>query len=171
MRTLSLLRHAKSSWDDPTQSDHDRPLNARGRRDAPRIAQFMRLNGLKPDLVLSSDAVRTQQTLDLILAELEGALPQVVTDGALYLAEPAAILKLIAKVDRAAQHCMVVGHNPGLHDLAIALAGSGVAGSLAALHQRFPTSSLAVLEFDSASWRGIALEQCHLRDFVTPKTM
>lgn len=171
MRTLSLLRHAKSSWDDPELSDHERGLNGRGLRDAPRMGRFMRENGLVPDLVLCSDAVRTRETIGLVMAEWGGARPKVDYDPALYLAEPPGILKVLAKVDAGVGHCLVVGHNPGLEDLAISLAETGDPHALADMSAKFPTCALAVIDLPVEGWKGLLPGKGHLRVFIEPRAL
>ena len=121
MRQLLLLRHAKSSWDDPALSDHARPLNARGRRAATAMAQAMRELGLAPDIVLVSSARRTLQTLEALTPFDDPALIEPMD--ALYLAPWRAMLAAIQEVPETARSLLVIGHNPGLHELAMALAG------------------------------------------------
>ena len=126
MRQLLLLRHAKSSWDDPALSDHARPLNARGRRAAAAIAQAMRELGLAPDIVLVSSARRTLQTLEALTPFDDPALIEPMD--ALYLAPWRGLLAAIQEVPETARSLLVIGHNPGLHELAMALAGEGARG-------------------------------------------
>ncbi len=171
MRTLSLLRHAKSSWDDPTEPDHSRTLNPRGKRDAPRMARFMRNQGLLPDLVLCSDAVRTQETLRLVMAEWGEDAPKAVLNAALYHAEAPGIIKVLGKVDATVQHCLVIGHNPGMHALALALADTGEPQALSDVSARFPTAALAVFDLKIESWSKVRPATGRLRLFVTPKTL
>lgn len=168
MRTLSLLRHAKSSGVDLTRDDFDRPLNQRGARDATRMGRFMREHGLVPDLVLCSDAVRARETLTLVLSAFGGAGPRVVFEPKLYLAEPAAILEVVADVDAGIGHCLVVGHNPGLHALALAMT---VAGDHTAMALEFPASGLAVIDLDAARWRALQPARGRLRLFVSPSQL
>src|SRR5262249_29231195 len=145
MLTLSLLRHAKSSWADARLKDIDRPLNARGEDAAPLMGAFMAREKLSPDLILCSPAERTRQTLELVLAYLEPA-PEVVSEAGLYLASPGGMLKRLRKLARKIRHVMIVGHNPGLHALAQQLVGDeGEAESLEALAAKFPTAGLAVI--------------------------
>ena len=171
MRTLSLLRHAKSSWTDPTESDHERPLNPRGKRDAPGMGRFMRDHGLVPDLVLCSDSVRTRETMKLVLAEWGDRAPETRLDAALYLAEPNRILKVVGKVDAGVGHCLVIGHNPGLHALALALADTGEPQALSDLSARFPTAALAVFDLKTESWSKVGPSTGRLRLFVTPRRL
>lgn len=171
MRTLILMRHAKSSWDDPEHSDHERPLNKRGTRDAPRMAAWMVRNRLRPGLVLCSDSVRTRATLTLLLGSIEGWSPTVRFEPRLYLAEPAAILELIVRVPDDIESCLVIGHNPGIHALALGLVGSGDRSALADLAMKFPTAAIAVVEIGEASWRDVVPGKGCLAAFVAPRTV
>src|SRR5579875_859222 len=123
MRQLLLLRHAKSSWDEPHLSDHARPLNVRGRQAASAVAGEMRRLGLAPHLVLVSSSRRTLQTL-AALEPWGDPPPRVLPLDTLYLAPAADILDALRKVPETARTVLVVGHNPGLHDLALLLAGA-----------------------------------------------
>ncbi|MDB5314263.1 MAG: phosphohistidine phosphatase [Rhodospirillales bacterium] len=143
MRQLLLLRHAKSSWDDPALPDHARPLNARGKRAAGAMARVMRDLGLAPDVVLVSSARRTLQTLEAF-----GPLPDspiILPMDDLYLAPWTRMLELVRGVPETARSVLLIAHNPGLHDLALALAGPG--GMATASGQRlaaaYPTCGLA----------------------------
>jgi phosphohistidine phosphatase len=164
MLSLMLLRHAKSSWDDPALRDFDRPLAARGRVAAERMGAYMARQDIAPELILSSSAVRTRQTLALVLPRTEFA------DG-LYLAAPAALLSRLRKVGAAADAVMIVGHNPGMHSLAVTLSGNGDANSLKALAAKFPTAALAVITFDVRNWSRIAPATGRLAEFMTPKRL
>lgn len=159
---LILTRHAKSDWSTPGEADHDRPLNARGRRQAPLVGRWLASRRDIPAKILCSDAVRTRETLDLILPELPGG-PEIAIDPALYHAGPDTILSAIRT-----QHVpvlMVVGHNPGLAEAAQRLAHA------APLHPRFtdfPTAATAVFDFTEDSWSEIGWGRGTVRDFVTP---
>lgn len=115
--TVSLLRHAKSSWDEPGLDDADRKLNARGRSAAPLIAKWMSENRVLPDRVLCSTAVRTRETLALVLPSLSPQ-PSISYLDELYLASAGTILTMLRATPDGTQHVLVVGHNPGLEDLA-----------------------------------------------------
>lgn len=171
MLTLSLLRHAKSSWADPDLDDHDRPLAKRGAKAMPVVAKFMRQEKLRPDLVLCSDAMRTRATLALLLAEMGPPTPRIVYDEALYLAAPATILARIADLAEEERHVLVVGHNPGLHALALELIGEGDRKMLALLAREFPTGALAVLSFTTGSWREVRDASGHLEHVTTPRQL
>lgn len=168
MLTLSVLRHAKSSWDDPGQADVDRPLAKRGVKAARRMGAFMAEKGLAPDFVLCSSAERARATLALILPELSRAPHRVLFEDGLYLAEAGALLKRLRKIPKNARHVLLVGHNPGLEDLVLELAGKGPADELAALRAKFPTAALAVVEFEQKSWRDIEPGSGRLALFMTP---
>lgn len=171
MLTLSLLRHAKSSWADPDLDDHDRPLAKRGAKAVPAVAKFIRQEKLRPDLVLCSDAIRTRATLALLLTELGPPTPRIVYDEALYLAAPGTIRARLAEHGEGAHHVMVVGHNPGLHALALELTGEGERKSLALLAREFPTGALAVISFTTDSWKELTSASGHLEHFTTPRQL
>jgi phosphohistidine phosphatase len=170
MLTLSLLRHAKSSWDDPGRDDFERPLNERGEAAAPRMGRFMARNDIVPELVLSSPSVRTRQTLDLVLPHLAPA-PTVACEEPLYLAAASVLLGRIRKVAGKVGHVMVVAHDPGLHQLAMELAGAGDPDLLGALAKKFPTGALAVIDFDVPTWSKVRRGAGRLRLFMSPKRL
>ena len=171
MLTLSVLRHAKSSWDDPELADHERPLAKRGTRDAARVGALMLTDKILPDLILCSGAVRARATLTLVLSRLGRARPQIVFDEALYQAEPPDLIERLLATERSVRHVMMVGHNPGLHALALTLTASGAHKDLARLVLGFPTAALAVIDFELATWDKIAPGQGRLRLFVTPRQL
>jgi phosphohistidine phosphatase len=168
--TLSLFRHAKSSWDNPNLGDFDRPLNERGREAAPRMGAFMARSGIVPDLVLCSPSVRTRQTLGLMLPHLSPA-PLVLYEEPLYLGAPPAMLKRVRRIGPEVCHAMIVAHDPGLHRLAMELAGSGDPALLQALARKFPTAALAVIRFEAPSWPQVEPGTGRLELFMTPKRL
>lgn len=170
MLRLLLLRHAKSSWDGEGLDDHERPLAKRGTKDAPVIGRLLAARRLRPDVVLCSSAVRTRATLTLLLSELPGPPPAIAYDDALYLAPPDRILSRLATLDGPGT-VMVVGHNPGLHALALSMIGEGERKDLAFLATRFPTSCLAVMEFDAAHWRDLVPGAGRLTLLAAPKRL
>jgi phosphohistidine phosphatase len=170
MLTLSLLRHAKSSWDDTGARDFDRPLAERGEAAAPRMGAFMARHKISPGLILCSPAVRARQTLDLVLPHLPGT-PTVAYEEALYLAAPKALLARLRKVAAEVAHVVIVGHDPGMHQLAVDLAGTGDAASLEALARKFPTAGLAVIGFKVRDWSKVGPGKGHLEVFATPKAL
>lgn len=169
MVTLSLLRHAKSSWNAPLAEDFDRPLARRGLEAAPAMGRFIRDAGLAPDLILCSPARRTRQTLDLILSELSPR-PLIVFQDDLYPAAPDEILGHVREIGEPHRHVMVVAHNPGLQTLARDLAGEGDPEPVAGLATKFPTCALAVLDFPDG-WASVGPKRGRLRLFMTPKLL
>ena len=170
MLTLTLLRHAKSSWDNPGSSDFDRPLNARGLQAAPEAGRTLRELGTVPSLVLCSPAQRTRETLDLALPEMGLATaPEIVFDDKLYLAPLTQMLDQLRKVDIKHASVLLVGHNPGMHNLADVLAGPGPEVLNEKLAEKFPTAAIAVFTFNKKSWRDIGPRTGRLTAFWTPK--
>jgi phosphohistidine phosphatase len=147
MKTLLVLRHAKSSWSDPALDDHERPLNTRGRRDAPRMGALVREHGLIPDVVISSDALRARLTAEAVVEAARYA-GEILLDRHLYMAGPADILALLRTVGEKAETVMIVGHNPGLEELVAQLTGDW---------QDLPTAALAQIVLKIDRWRDLKL--------------
>jgi len=176
MLTLSLLRHAKSSWEDPALDDYDRPLAKRGQKAAPQVGAALAAMGLRPDLVICSGAVRARQTLALVTEKLGSPTPEVVFDDSVYLATPSTLLARLRRVDVAAHgalphHVMLVGHNPGLEELALLLAGSGAVDDRARMAEKFPTAAVAVFAFNVESWKAIDPGSGRLEHYLTPRQL
>jgi phosphohistidine phosphatase len=171
---LLLLRHAKSDWSDGGKRDEDRPLSSRGRKAAACMAAHMRRSGYVPAAILCSTARRTRETLALVLPAL-GRQPDIRYEDALYLAEWGALLKAIQRSADAVSPLLLVGHNPGLEQLAAALAAQPASRSegerLERLTGKFPTAALAVLDFEAKRWRDIRRATGRLTDFVCPKDL
>ena len=165
MQTIYLLRHAKSSWSDPTLPDHERPLAKRGRRDGKRIAEHLRRSGIEPSLVLCSSAVRTRETVELVRPALGDATVQV--EDELYAASAEQLLERLRALPDDVDSVMLVGHNPGLQDLALTLASTGA--ERARLESKFPTAALATLAVAKPSWRELAEGDAELVAFTIPK--
>ena len=168
MRTLYLLRHGKSSWDDPTLADHERPLASRGRRAATMLAEHLGANRVRPALVLCSSAVRTRETLDLVLPAL-GPDVEVRVEDELYGAEAEELLDRLHRIDGEIDSVMIVGHNPGLQDLALALAVDGEPSAIAQLDEKFPTGALATLAVGGTRWDELGPGDAHLASVVIPR--
>jgi phosphohistidine phosphatase len=168
MPTLSLLRHAKSSWANPLLEDFDRPLAPRGQKAAPRMGAFIAERGLIPDLILCSGSTRTRETLALAAGQWPSA-PETVYDDALYHATVPALFAQLHAAPEAKAHIMMVGHNPGLHSFALQLVGRGEGADLRNLAHKFPSGALAVIAFDKPHWRDIAPGDGHLTLFARPK--
>jgi len=168
--TLSLLRHAKSSWNNPAVPDHDRPLATRGVVDAPLMGRAMTERGIDPDLVLCSSARRTRDTLALVLPELK-VEPKVVYEDALYHASAAEMLEMMRAVPPGASRLMLVGHNPEIHALALDLVGSGPKHYRDKLKDKYPTAGLVVVNFTSGAWQSVTVNSGELKLFLTPKDL
>jgi phosphohistidine phosphatase len=174
MRRLMLLRHSKTENDAPSGKDQDRRLDERGRRDAAEIGGWIARHPPFPDCVLVSPAVRSQQTWEIAWEAMKGTVtpPKVEYPAELYGADPSDLLRIIhAAADGDPQRLMLVGHNPGLHELAFALAGSGNASARGALADNLPTSGLAVIDFDIDDWQDISFRRGRLELFVSPKLL
>ena len=167
MKSLFLMRHAKSSWKKPGLGDFERPLNRRGIGACAAMAAYMTGRAMVPDLVLCSPARRARETLDRLAGHLGQPLPAVYPE-ALYLAAPETLLDEIRAVDDAVDVLLVLGHNPGLATLAQGLAGSGAEADLAGLGGKFPTAALASFEF-AGQWRDVAPGAGRLVAYATPK--
>lgn len=173
MLELLLLRHAKSRWDQPGAEDHERELNERGLAAAPKVGRLLRSRDLGPDLALCSTAARARRTWDLAAAELgQDGVPPVQHLRTLYLAEPERMLDLVRRQDAAAARRLVlVGHNPGMHALALGLVGAGEPTARARLAEKFPTAALARIGFPDDDWRAAALGRGELLDFWRPREL
>ncbi len=155
MKTLLLLRHAESDWGNPGVNDFDRPLNACGRKAAPRIATFVRSVALCPDLVWHSTAARASETWSLMAPVLSYSAEVAPRDD-LYLASQEGLLAIIRNAPDHAERLMIVAHNPGLHDLALSLTTSSPdPAELAQLKGGLPTSALAIIAFCVTGWPSI----------------
>ncbi len=168
MHTLYLLRHAKSSWSDPALPDEQRPLAPRGRRDAKRVAKHLVQLGIEPELVLCSSAQRTRETLELVRPAL-GVTTSVVLEAELYAATADQLVERLHAVPDGVASVLLIGHNPGLQDLALLLASAGA--ELARLEAKFPTAALATLALPKATWRELSPSDAVLAAFVVPKQL
>jgi phosphohistidine phosphatase len=168
VKRLWLLRHAKSSWDDLGIPDPDRPLAPRGRRAAELLAAHLATSDVRPDLVLCSSSLRTRETLAAILPALGDAF-EVRIEPALYGAGAAELLDRLRPVSNKVSSAMLIGHNPGIQDLALALAAGGPA--LAGLGEKFPTGALATMDIDVERWREIDNGTAAATILVTPQSL
>jgi phosphohistidine phosphatase len=160
MKTLLILRHAKSSWAAPGLSDHDRPLNDRGKRDAPCMGQLLLDENLTPGLILSSTAKRARKTASLV-AKSCGYSREVNELADLYLAGPQSYFEALQFVDDGLDRVLVVGHNPGMEDLVQELVGE---------FHRMPTAALAHVELEIDAWVNVSRHvNCRLRNYWCPK--
>ena len=170
MKTIFLLRHAKSSWDDDSLPDHDRPLSERGRDAAPRIGAYMSGAGYLPDLVLCSTATRTRLTLDAVLSEL-GVEPAIEFHEELYLAAPSEMLDLVRSVPDTVEAVLLVGHNPGTGMLAVTLSGDGLPERIYQMRAKFPTTGLAIIELSVDRWKDVVGGCGTLKEFIRPRDL
>ena len=172
MKRLLLLRHAKAERE--TADDAKRGLEKRGEKDSARMGRFLREDVYIPDLILCSSSTRTRETVRLLLPELR-AMPNVQYLSELYLAEPEVVLSLVRRAPDRSGVLMVVGHNPGLEQLALALASMPLEKKLrkryGAMEEKFPTCALAVIDFDVARWADVAPGRGELDAFVRPKDL
>jgi phosphohistidine phosphatase len=161
VKRLWLLRHAKSSWDDPALADHDRPLAPRGLKAAGRIARWASDHEVRPDLVLCSTALRARATLDLVVHALDD--PEIEFEDALYHASAAELLARLRTVPVGRTGVLMIGHNPGLHELVGLLAPPR--------RDAFPTGALAELRLAIATWGEICPGCAHLAELLVPRSL
>lgn len=167
LRRLVVLRHAKSAW--PTGvDDHDRPLGPRGLRDAPAAGHALAEADCRPDLVLCSTAERARHTWELAVAEW-GTPPPVRHDRRLYGADVPELLALVREVPSEVGTLLLVGHNPGLEQLVLELAGDALDDALDDVRTKFPTSAIAVLAWHGDSWRDLAPHAALLTAMIVPR--
>lgn len=169
MKTLYLLRHGKSSWATPGIGDFQRPLKSRGLRAARLIGRHLRSTAMRPDLALCSPATRARQTLSAFMDGYDAGFESRI-DEALYHASPEVIAERIRSVADAVRSIMVIGHNPGLQDMALILARDG-GHARRVMEEKFPTAALAVLTCDRPCWSPLLPGSFTLREFFTPKTL
>ncbi len=167
MRRLLLLRHAKTERPEPGARDRDRKLTARGRSDAPLIGAYMARHRLVPDLALVSPATRADETWALVAAAFK-KVPRMVHDPRIYNAGTETLTKLISETEDAPT-LLIVGHNPGLHDLAVQLIASGDVAARKRINEKLPTSGFVVIEFAFDNWSRLSRSSGRLDRFVTPR--
>ena len=171
MLRLLLLRHGKSSWEEPGRGDRDRQLSDRGRKAATAIGAYMRKMNLVPDLVLCSPATRAADTLALALEELRSA-PEVVSDEAIYdFGDGSRLFDALRSKGGKAGTILVVGHNPSIERLAQSLIGSGSDKLRAKLAKKYPTGALSLIEFTARDWKSLKGSDGRLLSFTRPKDL
>ncbi|WP_456323344.1 SixA phosphatase family protein [Hydrogenimonas sp.] len=163
MRELFLMRHAKSSWDDPTLSDFDRPLNARGKEDAPLMGKYLKKLGIKPDLIISSPAKRAKKTAKIVAEELGYDTDAIDYKDGIYEASPQSLLYLVCQLPDDAKRVMIVGHNPGITELANVLGDITI--------ENIPTAGVAGIAFDTQRWGQACRMKGHTVLFEYPKKL
>ena len=161
MKTLLLLRHAKSSWKDASLRDFDRPLNQRGLKAAPMVGRLMRKRKLRPDLVLSSPAERAKETTQLVI-ESAGLTNETRYDRAIYEASARRLLEIVSEIEDAVNTAMLVGHNPGFEDLLEGLTGET---------NHMSTAALACVELKIEKWSAVSAGSGKLEWLLKPKEL
>ena len=168
MKTLHLLRHAKSSWSDLELEDHERPLSKRGRDAAKAMAKYMDDEAIAPDVVLCSTAVRARETLKPIAKRLKPA--KVVFARGIYEVAQRQLWRFLRALPEQADTVLMIGHNPGLHDLAVALAAADSGDCLRLLQGKFPTGALATFSLDGR-WKDLRPRGASLVSFIRPREL
>jgi phosphohistidine phosphatase len=168
VKRLFLLRHAKSSWDDPSLADHDRPLAPRGRKAAKLIASHMKDERLEPSIVLCSSALRARQTWE-IAAPAFSKRTAVEIEPELYEAGNEELMSRLQRIPSEALSVLLIGHNPAMENLVLTLASEGA--QLQLIREKFPTAALAVLEARINDWENLEPAAAQLADFVTPRLL
>lgn len=161
MKTLYLVRHAKSSWDDPTLPDFDRPLNGRGKVNAPFMGKLLKERQIKIDLILSSSAKRAKKTAEIFAKELNYDIHHIVFEESIYEASVPVLLQLIQKQDDAVEDMMLFGHNPSLTDFVNLLTDSWI--------DNIPTTGVCAIHFQIKHWQDIKPKSGTLHFFEYPK--
>lgn len=159
MKTLFILRHAKSSWDNADLADFDRPLNQRGLEIAPTVGDRIRANKFQIDKIICSPAKRAEQTANLV-KEAAGIKSDIQFDDRIYEASPRRLLQIASELDDKNKSAMIVGHNPGLE---------GLVKMLTQRIEAMPTAALAVIDLKIDSWKRIHIDCCGLRTIIRPK--
>jgi phosphohistidine phosphatase len=161
MKRLTLVRHAKSSWKDSELADFDRPLAKRGKKDAPDMGERLASRALRPEIIISSPAKRARQTVKLIARKLELPEERLILEAKVYEAEPGVLLEVVRGLDERWEHALLVGHNPGLTELANLLADCGI--------DNIPTCGVVCLDLAAKDWKGIGPGAGTLVFFDYPK--
>ena len=170
MKTLTLLRHAKSSWDGPASTDFDRPLNKRGRRAARTVGRELRAQGLGFDRVIASPAARVVETIE-DFEEGYGSPIEPSFDPRVYLASPATLLTIVREADDSADKLLIVGHNPGLEALAMLLTRDTGDGLRQEMAVKYPTATVAEIHLSIEHWRDVEAGMGELARFIRPRDL
>ena len=161
MKIIYLVRHAKSSWDSPEVDDFQRPLNNRGKVDAPKMGKFLHTLQIQPDLVMSSPAERAIKTAKKVAAQLGIDKREIITNKSIYHAWPDRLLKTIVELDDQHTSVMLFGHNPGLTEFSNQLTGGSI--------DNIPTTGIVGISFEVGFWRDIGYKAGQLLFFYYPK--
>ena len=170
MKTLHLLRHAKSSWDDPVERDFDRPLNGRGHRAARRMGEWLLAERLHFDRILASPALRIRQTIEGV----EGGFGQRLTleqDKRIYMASAASLFDIVRECPDSVTDLLVIGHNPGLEDLLLIATEGDTSPLRREAELKYPTATFASIEIDIDRWADLPEGGARLVRFVRPRDL
>lgn len=171
MKTLTLLRHAKSSWDDPVSRDFDRPLNGKGQRAALAVGRYLRSEGITFDHVVASPATRIVETVEQVEAGYGSDLAPL-WDKRIYLASAGSLLDVVHELPAQAQTALLIGHNPGFEDLILTLIPDRAGDALRdSVEEKFPTAAIAEMTFDVADWTAIRADGGTLVRFIRPRDL
>ena len=170
MKRLSILRHAKSSWDDPSLDDFNRPLNERGWKSARRMGRELKRRGIKFDLVLASTAARVRETIDGVQENYDFSAP-IEFERDIYLASTETLLSLIRRLPDTVQAPLLVGHNPGLERLLVELTHDDEKGLRKRVAGKYPTGAFAQFELPSRTWREIEPGSGRIVELILPKEL
>lgn len=172
MKSLTILRHAKSGWDATVERDFDRPINARGRRGAELIGQWWKRQTLPLDQITASPAIRVTETLDIFQPAAGLADAPVHFDRRIYLASAATLLDVLRETPNDVHHLMIAGHNPGLEDLILMLVPSNADDALRAkVDEKLPTAALAHLEINIKDWNDLDEQSARFVQFIRPRDL
>jgi len=171
MLKLLLLRHAKSTWDNPDHSDHQRPLNSRGLKAAPKMGKYIVKQGIIPKLVLASTATRAVQTTRLVSEQFADEVETRFIDDLYSFSGFHTPLNVIRENGHHQSPLMVVGHNPTMEALAAELTGAGNSAARALMHEKYPTAALAVIDFDIPRWADLQTGIGTLVRFIRPRDL
>ena len=167
---LTILRHAKSSWDELNLDDHNRPLNERGWKAARRIGRELKHRSLRFDFVLASTAVRVRETIDGVREKYDFAAP-IRFEPRVYMADAGTLLELVRALPMDAKSALLVGHNPGLERLAVELSHDDQRGLRHRVSEKFPTAALAVVELPAESWAEVQPGSGEIVELILPREL
>lgn len=171
MKRLLLMRHAKSSWEDPDMPDEERPLNERGRAAAQTMAKWLDGRGDVPDVVITSSAARSKETWERIKAALGVKNAEVIVQDSLYSSGPSAMLKALGRVPDKAERVLMIGHQPVVSSFARKLANGHTPSACARAYKKFPTGAIAVIDLPAEHWDDVEFGNADFKRFAMPKEL
>ena len=170
MKRLAILRHAKSSWNDPHLEDFNRPLNERGWKSARRVGRELEKRGVKFDLIIASPAARVRETIDGLTEKLKLNV-EIRFEPRMYAASEETLLSIVREIHESSHAPLLVGHNPGLQQLIVALAHNGRDDLRSSVEQKFPTAALATLELSAHRWIDVKPDSGKIADLILAKEL